>query len=332
MSPDPGACTLRVATPDLEDKVYAASHSLWGAGLAAIDYRDMWRELAGLPWARARFQVLVWTDDGRRVVSSLKVYHPKVRIGGSRGSACGIGAVFTPREHRGRGHARAMLRRVLENAAAGGEALGLLFSDIDPGLYESLGFRCVEAEEAVGTLRREARAERSSIRLRPLRADDLQAVKEAHDATSASRPFAVERDLDHWRFLIARSEAYFRRLDGSESGRRFQIAERAGEFAGYLVALSGDSGWEVREVGAIGGDPSLLASVARAGALQAREEGMRNVRGWLPREWRSLVPEWRLRFERRNHAVPMVRPLAMSGDTLDTFVPPSTFLPYLDQF
>jgi hypothetical protein len=72
--------------------------------------------------------------------------------------------------------------------------------------------------------------------------------------------------------------------------------------------------------------------VARAGARQAREEGRRSVRGWLPRDWAGLVPEWRLRFEPRGHAVPMVRPLTLSRDTLANYVPSSSFLPYLDQF
>ncbi len=330
--PPPGACELREAGPELAARVYEASHALWGAGLSESAYRGMWLELAALPWARKRFRLLVWTDDGRRVLSSVKVYRPRVRIGSSRGDACGIGAVFTPIAHRGNGHARAMLERVLAEAGARGDRIALLFSDIAPALYESLGFHTLEAEEAVGSLRRSGDRSGASLRLRPVRDADLPEVRAAHAAAARRRAFAVERDAEHWRFLLARSEAYFRRLDGTDAARRFRVAEVDGRFVGYLAAIESRDGWDLREVGAAGDDPDLLAAVARAGARDARAAGLLTVRGWFPRDWRELLPEWRLRFRPRAHAVPMIRPLATDPALVRTVTAQGVFIPYLDQF
>jgi ribosomal protein S18 acetylase RimI-like enzyme len=292
----------------------------------------MWLELAALPWAKSRFRLLVWSDDGRRVLSSVKVYRPKVRIGSSWGEACGIGAVFTPPAHRGRGYARAMLERLLAEAEERGDSIALLFSDIAPPLYESLGFRALEAEESVGTLRKTREPAGPSLRLRPLRDADLPRVRAAHAAATRRRPFAVERDPEHWRFLLARSEAYFRRLDGTDTARRFRIAEANGVFAGYVVAVEAEDVWDLREVGAAGDDPATLVSVARAGARDAVAAGMRTVRGWFPREWHDLLPEGRLRFRPRSHARPMIRPIAADDALVRSVAAEGAFIPYLDQF
>lgn len=331
-TPPPEACELREAGPELAARVYAASHGLWGAGLSESAYRGMWLELAALPWARKRFRLLVWTDDGRRVLSSVKIYRPRVRIGSARGDACGIGAVFTPAAHRGRGHARAMLERLLAEAGERGDWIALLFSDIAPPLYESLGFQALEAEESVGTLRRSRERGETSLRLRPLRDSDLPDVRAAHAAAAGRRRFAVERDPEHWRFLLARSEAYFHRLDGTGTARRFRVAEANGAFAGYLVAVETDDVWDLREVGAAGDDAAILAAVARAGARDARDAGMRTVRGWFPREWRDLLPEWGLRVRPRSHALPMMRPLAADEALVRSVATEAAFIPYLDQF
>lgn len=332
MNPVSGVCRLREADEGLTARVYAASHAQWGAGLSATAYRDMWRELAELPWARSRFRLLVWTDGDRRVLSSVKVYRPRVRIDRSRGDACGIGAVFTPPAHRRRGYAKAMLRRVLADAAARGDSIALLFSDISPELYESLGFRSLPAEEAVGTLRRAEACAPPELRLRPLVDDDLPEVQAAHAATAERRTFAVERDLEHWRFLLARSEAYARRLGGPGAGRSFQVAESNRGFVGYVIGVESGATWELREVGAAGGEASLAADIARAAARQARRAGMRAVRGWFPRPFGERLPEWDLRFEPRGHARPMILPLRAGAEVQEAVSTGRIFIPYLDQF
>lgn len=315
----------------LARRVYAESHALWGSGLSPGAYAALWDELARSPWGTERFRLLVLTDDGRRVLSSLKRYRPEIRWGGRASPALGIGAVFTPPPFRGRGHAVAMLEAALEEGEARGDAFALLFSDIGVAFYERLGFHPLPALEARGTLRA-AVPPVERIRLRPLHDDDLDDVRAAHDAVSGARPFAVVRDAALWRFVLLRSASFFERLDGSGIERRFQVAESDGRFRGYLVSVDGGGAWELREVAGAGGDARLAGAVARAGAAEARARGLHTVQGWIPRSLADAVPEWKLRFSPRTTAIPMVRPLAGEAPAPRPSDAQDLFIPYLDQF
>lgn len=59
------------------------------------------------------------------------------------GRAVGIAGVATHLGHRGRGHARTLLRHVLENGAGQGEAAAYLFARRTE-LYEEIGFRTLD--------------------------------------------------------------------------------------------------------------------------------------------------------------------------------------------
>ena len=323
--------TLDVARPDQIESVYDESHVLWGAGLDLAGYLGLWEDLKRTDWGREHLRFLVWTGDDGDVLSSLKLYAPSLRVGGRAGRACAIGAVFTPRAHRRRGQAAAMLARLLESAAAAGDGTALLFSDIGTDYYASLGFRPLPAEECHGTLAGTPRAP-SGWTLRPMLLDDLPAVCEAHDVWCEGRPIAVQRDPAHWRFLLERARSYFARFDGSDLSRRYRVAMRHGRFGGYVVAVEGDGEWELREARSVGADPETLVALLRTAAADARDRGMRTVFGWIPPSQCALVPEWRLHREPRLRAVPMLRTLDGSPFPSDLGNAEAAFLPYLDQF
>jgi len=323
----------QIVTPRADEvrEILRESHALWGSGLALEPYLSMWAELAATPWGRDWFSWRALVDDRGRVLSSLKLYRPRIRMGAEEMRACGLGAVFTPRSQRRRGHASTLLRGVLDESRRDGNGPGLLFTDIGTAYYEALGFRALPCEDVLGSLKGIAEAPRG-VRLRPMNEDDLDAVLRAHDASCASRPFAVLRDRSHWTFLLDRAAAFFRRLDGTGLGRRFMIAEDGGRATGYLVGVEGPGEWNLREAGSFDGDPEVLSRILGAGAAQARAAGATDVWGWLPRSWWSLVPSWRLRPQPRPRAIPMIR-------MTDGEDPPSAldsvegaFLPYLEQF
>jgi predicted N-acetyltransferase YhbS len=323
--------TLNVARPDQIEAVYEESHALWGAGLDFSGYHGLWEDLQRTAWGRDHLRFLVWTDGDGHILSSMKLYRPRVRLQGRTRRACAIGAVFTPRALRRRGHAAAMLGRVLEEATAAGDGPAMLFSDIGTGYYASLGFRALPSEEAHGTLSRSPKAP-AGWSLRPMLPDDLPAVVEAHDAWCATRPIAVLRDVAHWRFLLERARSYFARFDGSDLSRRYRVAMRDGRFAGYVVAVEGEGEWELREAGAADADPDALAALLRVAASDARGRGLTTVFGWIPRSQADLVPEWRLRHAARMRAIPMLRELDGSRLPADLLDAEAAFLPYLDQF
>jgi hypothetical protein len=322
---------IRSVVPDAGQvrSVLQESHALWGAGLPLHDYVGMWEELAASPWGKAWYGWRLLVDGNERVLSSLKLYRPKLRIGDRTSRARAIGAVFTPRQHRGRGYAATLIREALAEAEDGEP--GFLFTDIGVAYYAALGFAALPCEDAIGTLRASPRRT-PGLRLRAMEAYDLDAVGHAHDRVCASRPIAILRDRDHWEFLLLRAASFFRRIDGSDLARRFMIVEDDAGALGYLVAVMGPGEWNLREAAAFDGRPETLARILIAGGEDAAASGAHTVWGWIPREWWPLVPEWRLRLQPRTRAIPMIR---AAGDTrlprtLDTAE--GAFISYLDQF
>jgi GNAT superfamily N-acetyltransferase len=314
----------RFITPAPEQirSVLADSHALWGAGLSSADYIAMWEDLARVPWARSWYSWRALVETDGRVLSSLKLYRPLVRLGDTSGRVAAIGAVFTPRPFRRRGHAAALIRAALDEATERGDAAALLFTDIGTDYYRAFGFAPLPCEDALGTLTRAPAAAADGVTFRAMTKDDLDAVVAAHAAASASRPIAVVRDRGHWEFLLDRAAAFFHRLDGSGLERRFAIAEHESRPLGYLVAVLAPGEWNLREAAAYDGDPRNVA----------RASGASTVWGWIPRDLWTAAPAWRLRSQPRLRAIPMIRALGgrILPDRLDTL--DGAFIPYLDQF
>jgi GNAT superfamily N-acetyltransferase len=324
----------RFVTPNFEQvrTVLAESHALWGAGLSVPDYVGMWEEMADSRWARSWYSWRALVDDQGRVVASLKLYRPALRLGATTGRTAALGAVFTPRAFRRRGHAATLIRAALDEAARRGDASALLFTDIGTEYYRAFGFTPLPCEDALGSIAGAAARAPRGVTLRSMTFDDLDAVSSAQRASCAGRPLAVLRDRDHWEFLLLRAATFFRRLDGSGLERRFMIAMEASRPIGYLVAVLGPGEWNLREADAFDGDPGTLARVIHAGAAEANALSATTVWGWIPRAAWPLLSEWRLRSQPRQRAIPMILPLdgRELPDRLDTV--DGAFIPYLDQF
>ena len=323
---------LAVADTDQINAIYRESFSLWGAGLSFDDYLAFWNDLGATAWAKNSLSYLVWTDDDAAVLSSLKLYRPRLTLFGETGTAAGVGAVFTPHAHRRKGHATAMLKALVDQARERGDLAALLFSDVGTAIYGALGFRPLPSEEAWGKLPRRLPAPPDGFLLRPMMHSDLGKVREAHHAICRSRPISVLRNRDHWDYLLERSRSFFARLDGTDLSTRFQVMMHEDRFAGYLVSVASGNVWIVREVETAGDVPEVLRAVLLAGAAQARARGLRQVYGWLPTGVAEVIPEWRLSFRPRRRAIPMLLPLGGDPDLASLDSVDAAFIPYLDQF
>ena len=324
----------RFVTPTAEQirSVLRESHALWGAGLSVGDYLGMWEEMAESRWGRAWYSWRALVDDQGRVLTSLKLYRPMLRLGDTTGRTSAIGAVFTPRGLRRRGHAAALIRATCDEAARRGDGSALLFTDIGTEYYRALGFKSLPCEDALGSLPSALANAPRGVTFRSMSVDDLDDVSRAHQAAGAGLPIAVLRDRDHWEFLLLRAATFFRRLDGSSLEHRFMIAMESSRPIGYLVAVLGEAEWNLRDAEAFDGNLGTLARLLAAGAAEARSAGATTVWGWIPRAAWPLVPAWRLRPQPRLRAIPMIkvldgRELPARLDTVE-----GAFIPYLDQF
>jgi GNAT superfamily N-acetyltransferase len=331
---DPAGCRQRLepARDEQIDAVYRDSHALWGAGLRLGDYRALWDDLSHTPWGRRWAEFLVWTSGEARVLSSLKVYRPLLRLGRRVERATVAGAVFTPPARRGHGHATAMLRAVIERARERGDQAVLLFSDIGTTYYAGLGFTALPAEEQYGRLSGSLAALRPEVALRPAAEADMQAVREAHDAFCSGRPIAFLRDAEQWEFLRARTKAFFTRLGDPLVRSRFDVAEDGETFVGYVVSVEGRGEWSVREVGARDGDLPAMAAVLRAAARAAARRGLATFYGWLPPDLVEHLAPLRVRRRPRTRAVPMILPFADRPPLARLRSPQAAYIPFQDQF
>lgn len=323
---------LTLATAQQVRAIYEESQELWGGGLSAVDLEGLWQEILRTSWAHKYARFYVWVDGRGTTLSSMKVYNPLVRVNGrcARGSV--LAAIFTPRAHRGRGHASSMVRAALDKDRLCGLPLALLFSDIGPEFYLPLGFRGLPAVEYRANLESGPSDAVEGWTLRAARPEDEARVREAYRASSARRPLAIVRDDEHWEFLHARTQSFFSRVSRKDVGHHCRVASHDGRFAGYLTSVEGRHEWNVREIAALDGEPATMAAIFRAGAAHAAGSGLRTFHGWLPPEMAGLLGEMKLDCRSRTKALPMIRPLALNVSLGSLRTPAEAYLPYQDQF
>jgi predicted N-acetyltransferase YhbS len=323
---------LVVADPSQVQRIYRESYALWGAGLTRLDYLELWNEIRSTRWGRENARFYVWLDDDGEILSSLKVYRPKLQWMGQSRLAIVLGAIFTPRARRRQGHAAAAVRAALGVGRDAGAAAAILFSDIGTRYYEALGFREIPAEEQWGPLPHHAAETRTGWHLRDMQPEDLPAMIEMHSAFCAARPFAFLRDADHWDFVRTRAFSFFRRLGSAHVRQRWRVAVCGGQVVGYLITVEGRGEWSIREVGARDGEFGGMARVLRLGAADATRSGLRRFYAWLPGEVLENLDDWEVRSSSRRGAVPMVLPLTGSPEIPELLVPGAAYMPYQDQF
>jgi predicted N-acetyltransferase YhbS len=323
---------LVLASSKQIENIYRESHALWGAGLHLRDYTELWNEISNLPWAMRHARFMVWQDDDGQVLSSMKLYRPLIRIGGKTARASVLGAIFTPLARRRSGHASRMLQHAIRCCEKRGDRLCLLFSDIGPAFYADLGFQTLPAEEHWGRIPRTRDVSSAGWTLQPLSEPRIDSVRQAHHDSCLRRPLALIRDAEHWEFLLARTAGFFRRLRDRMIGTRISVAKQNGKFAGYLITVEGRGEWNLREVGAVDGDPDTMATILEIGARKARGEGLRRFYGWLPPELPSRLRNWDIRSQPRSRALPMLLPLSGSVRPELLQDPETAYIPYQDQF
>jgi predicted N-acetyltransferase YhbS len=223
------------------EEVLERTHALWSDGLDRSAYKAYVRSLKDTPWGRSgAYRFVVLRDPEGRVASAMKLYRFAARAGGRRITVGGVGALYTPPEQRGRGHAARLLELVHEAMAARGDAASLLYSEIGAEYYTRLGYRALDpgaAHLAVPVAAAGAEAPAPGLRrLGPGEAQQAIAcrLREAEDAPAA---FALEHDEAYRDYLARRMEIPSESLGESRWESRFVVDQRRGQTRGYLWSL-----------------------------------------------------------------------------------------------
>ena len=112
----------------LED-ILDATYPLWNEGLTRDAYGKWNAAQLKTAWGRGHLRRFALLDDRGRWVAAAKRYLWPMRLDGVDGVMCGVGAVFTRQEERGRGYGHAIVNQLVEHARGEGATVAGLFSE-----------------------------------------------------------------------------------------------------------------------------------------------------------------------------------------------------------
>ena len=303
---------LRVVSAEgpILDTILDASFTIWHEGLTREAYGRWYTAQLKTPYGRRRLKRMALVDRGD-VLASAKLYEFDAHLDGRRARVVGIGAVFTQPAHRGRGHARDLIERLLERASQDGFEMALLFSEIGATYYERLGFAVIPTVERVVEVAMPPGRGAPAALVRAGDDRDLPAIADMGRSRAARYRFHVDRDPDLIQYAIARR----RLLAGlGPAGLRevqFFVAEEGASAVAYVVLgveRHDAAVWTITECG--DRDPSGARVGAILQTLIAREPPDRrpSIRGRLPAGF--LPPQMSVADTRPTADVMMIRMLS----------------------
>ena len=185
-----------------------------------------------------------------RVVSTLRVWERRIRMGASLVTVGGIGGVCTHPHYRGVGYASALMRDTIAYLQTIGCDLGVLFTIIPEAFYKQLGWTSfpmhgfdVAYSSAVYA------ADSSAWQVTDFNAEtDLDAVARLYDIANAQQSGTIARTRAYWDMAPCRIRGVLPTV----------VARRGRHIRGYLNYEMDKKRLEVREVGCDANDPEVL--------------------------------------------------------------------------
>ena len=297
---------LVLAEGPLLQQVLDASHPLWSDGLSPRAYRLFNAGQLRTSWGHRRLRRYALLDDRGELLTSAKRYDLTLRVDGRQIDAVGIGAVFTPQDHRGNGHAAAIISRIVDAATVDGAELALLFSEIGTRYYKRLGFTSVPRNEVVFSVVEKPGAPMVLVRAAEER--DVPAVTALATAMAASHRFAVAPTEDFIRYSLSKKRLLAGlSAPGALTVEFFIVEEGAGAVAFVLLTTACEDDVVLEMCG--DRDPAGARVGAMLQVLRARTpaDDPVSIRGFLPPGW--LPPQLVINKTSVPAGVMMVKPL-----------------------
>ncbi len=185
-----------------------------------------------------------------KVVSTLRVWERRIRMGASLVTVGGIGGVCTHPHYRGAGYASALLRDTISYLQTIGCDLGVLFTIIPEVFYKQLGWTsfpihgfsvaCDSTVSSIGS---------SAWQVDDFNAEtDLDTVARLYDTANAEQSGTLARPRAYWNMAPCRIRGILPTV----------VARRDGDIGGYLNYEMDEKRVEVREVGCDPNKPEVL--------------------------------------------------------------------------
>jgi GNAT superfamily N-acetyltransferase len=309
---------IRAGAPVVE-RVLRDTYPIWNEGLTFENYRR-WNDVqTRTAWGKDHLWRVALVE-GETVLASAKWYVLDCDFGGSgfkgsgfsgsSGRVLGIGAVFTPDDQRGRGHARELIDRMMEQAEREGYRAALLFSEIGAPIYERMGFTVIPRDTVTLGVKFPKQGPPATL-VRAGDDADLRYLAEFHKGGK----FCLDRTPDLIKFNVVKRRA---RAASSPIGSRvveFFVSEEGHRPVAYVLLSRGPSGNlgdgpEAIWLEACGDrDPSGARVGAMLQVLRARtlSEAWPPFFSWLPEGW--LPPQLEITGRTPADEIMMIRPL-----------------------
>lgn len=231
--------TLTVAEGPALDRILAESHDIWSDGLTLPAYRRYNAAQMRTPWGARYLRRFALLGDDGAVLSSAKRYDLDARLDGRDIRVVGIGAVFTPQDARGGGHARRIVEALIAAATAEGAELALLFSEIDPAYYRAMGFVAIPRRELV--IRTQDKPGAPMVLVRAAEERDIPTITELARAMARPFRFALWPSEDLLRFSLSKKRLLAGFLPPELlSVECFIVEEGAGAVAFAILTVTGE--------------------------------------------------------------------------------------------
>lgn len=286
-------------------QVLDETHAIWSDGLSRVAYERFNEAQRRTPWGRDHLRRFLLIGDDGRVLSTAKRYDLRARLDEREIQIVGLGAVFTPVDQRGHGHAAVIVERIVEAAARDGAELAVLFSEIDPRFYTASGFAAIPRHE-------------STIRVRPSRGTPMVMVRAGIDADvpmivalaramSGGHRFALTHGDALLRFSLSKKRLLAGFLPSGQLAVEFYVVEEGGGAVAFAVITVTETDAVLEMCG--DRDPSGARLGALLQTLRARTPGERMppLSGFLPHGW--CPPQLEVEEGALAREVMMVRPL-----------------------
>lgn len=315
--------TLIAAGGALLERIYDDTWPIWNDGLSRADYERFNRAQMMTDWGAANLARVAWVE-GEELLASAKRYRVTLGFGGSEVPCLGIGAVFTPPQSRGRGHAAALIEAMVEEAAREGIRYALLFSEIDPAYYARLGFEPISITETHLGLKPQPREGAPAILVRGGDDRDLADIAAMHQARAAGYALAQHRSPAYARHAITKQRMLAALSPSGTRQLEFFIAEEGASAVAYVVISRGPGGPVLEEWGDRDPTGARLGAILQVLAARTPTERASPVRTWLPDDF--LPPQLERLDERPPREVGMLRAIAPGGPPVSELARDAFFL------
>jgi GNAT superfamily N-acetyltransferase len=303
--------------------VMGQHYSMWGVGLPKDLYYDLNAWQFHHPWGRRNYRYFVVRKDNK-IVSSCKLYTLDFQAHSHSYKVAGIGAVFTPETARGHGYASQMLELVVKRCKQEDYDAVLLFSDIDPGFYENVGFELMPDDDFhiwVNTPQLESYIMSGAGFVEDIQAHDSD-IAPLSDEMIPGLARHYRRYLQRQPYGIVRSESYF---DFKVRRMLYRVGKVQDWPAPEVLSLNldgNDGGYAIFEHSG-----KIIRVLEVVGNEETRDALWRNIlrnallrRVHLVRGWEAAAPSFRrnvLWTQRDDWSRPMLYPI---NDACDSWV------------